>query len=62
MHGGTHYSTEAPVSNHQTSKFRHSNCIGIFVSIQFLSFFLKTSFVSVLVFLRSSDGKVFTGS
>ena len=22
-HGGTHYSTKAPISNHQTSKFRH---------------------------------------
>jgi hypothetical protein len=39
-----------------------SNCIGIFVSIQFLSFVLKTSFVSVLVLLRSSDEKVFSGS
>jgi hypothetical protein len=39
-----------------------SNCIGIFVSIQFLSFVLKTSFVIVLVLLHSSDEKVFSGS
>jgi hypothetical protein len=35
--------------------------MGIFVSIQFLSFVLKMSFVIVLVFLHSSDEKVFSG-
>jgi hypothetical protein len=28
-HGGTHYSTEAPVSNHQTYKFRHFGSRGL---------------------------------